>query len=69
MECFYKCEYKDFFIAFCEIADKIKADPFFSHNKNYLFYIKEMRLVAYKQFLESYKSVTIKSMAKSFGVS
>jgi 26S proteasome regulatory subunit N7 len=28
-----------------------------------------MRLVAYKQFLESYKSVTIKSMAHSFGVS
>ena len=28
-----------------------------------------MRLVAYKQFLESYKSVTIKSMAYNFGVS
>jgi 26S proteasome regulatory subunit N7 len=28
-----------------------------------------MRLVAYKQFLESYKSVTMKSMAANFGVS
>ena len=28
-----------------------------------------MRLVAYKQYLESYKSVTIDYMAKAFGVS
>lgn len=28
-----------------------------------------MRLVAYKQFLESYKSVSMKNMATSFGVS
>lgn len=28
-----------------------------------------MRLVAYRQYLESFKSVTIDNMAKSFGVS
>lgn len=28
-----------------------------------------MRIVAYSQFLESYKTVTIDNMAKSFGVS
>ena len=28
-----------------------------------------MRLVAYKQYLESFKSVTINNMAQSFGVS
>ena len=28
-----------------------------------------MRLVAYKQYLESFKSVTINNMATSFGVS
>jgi len=28
-----------------------------------------MRIVAYSQFLESYKTVTIKSMANAFGVS
>ena len=33
------------------------------------FFIKEMRIVAYSQFLESYKTVTIKSMAQAFGVS
>ena len=28
-----------------------------------------MRLVAYRQYLESFKSVTIENMARSFGVS
>lgn len=69
MESFYKCEFKTFFTEFCDIADIIKKDKFFSLNKNYLYYIKEIRLVAYTQFLKSYKSVTIKSMAQSFGVS
>lgn len=69
MESFFKCDYKQFFISFCEIADKIKKDKFLGSNKNHLYYIKEMRLVAYKQFLESYKSVTISSMADKFGVS
>ena len=32
------------------------------------YFEKEMRLVAYKQFLESYKSVTISNMAGAFGV-
>jgi len=69
MESFYKCEYWSFFTAFCEIADKLKKDKFFALNKNYVYYIKEIRLVAYTQFLKSYKSVTTKSMASSFGVS
>ena len=33
------------------------------------YYTKEMRLVAYKQYLESFKSVTIDNMANAFGVS
>ena len=32
-------------------------------------YTKEMHLVAYKQYLESFKSVTIENMASAFGVS
>ena len=32
------------------------------------YYTKEMRLVAYKQYLESFKSVTIDNMASAFGV-
>ncbi len=33
------------------------------------FYMKEMRLTAYRQYLESFKSVTINNMANAFGVS
>ena len=34
-----------------------------------MFYVREMRVLAYSQLLESYRSVTLESMAKSFGVS
>ena len=33
------------------------------------FYAKEMRLVAYRQYLEAFKSVTVDNMAQAFGVS
>lgn len=33
------------------------------------FYVREMRIVAYAQLLESYRSLTISSMAQAFGVS
>lgn len=31
-------------------------------------YVREMRIVAYAQLLESYRSLTITSMAQAFGV-
>ena len=34
-----------------------------------MHYVREMRVLAYSQLLESYRSVTLESMAKSFGVS
>lgn len=67
MESFYNCDYKTFFEAFVEITDAIKADKYLNTHAN--FYIKEMRLVAYRQYLESFKSVTIDNMARAFGVS
>ena len=47
--------------------DKISADKYLSDHKK--FYEKEMRVVIYSQFLESYKTVTLENMASSFGVS
>jgi 26S proteasome regulatory subunit N7 len=67
LESFYNCEYRSFFEAFVEIIDAIKADKYLNTHANY--FIKEMRLVAYRQYLESFKSVTIDNMARSFGVS
>lgn len=33
------------------------------------FYVREMRIIAYSQLLESYRSLTLDSLARSFGVS
>ena len=35
---------------------------------HYRFYVREMRILAYSQLLESYRSLTLSYMAKSFGV-
>ncbi len=66
LEAFYNCDYKTFFEAFVEIIDQVKADKYLNTHANY--FIKEMRLVAYRQYLESFKSVTIENMARAFGV-
>lgn len=67
LESLYNCEYKAFFEAFVEIIEAIKKDVYLGQHANY--FIKEMRLVAYRQYLESFKSVTIENMARAFGVS
>ena len=33
------------------------------------YYIREMRILAYNQLLESYRSLTLESLARSFGMS
>jgi 26S proteasome regulatory subunit N7 len=66
-ESFYNCDYKTFFTAFIEICEQVKENKYLKDHAHY--YTKEMRLVAYKQYLESYKSVTIDNMASAFGVS
>lgn len=63
----YYCEYAKFFEAFAHIIELLKKDRFLGQHMNY--YVKEMRIVAYNQFLESYKSVTMDNMAESFGIS
>merc|ERR1711937_131237 len=63
---FYNCEYRSFFEAFAEILETLSKDVYLKEHVGY--YAKEMRLVAYKQYLESFKSVTIDNMARAFGV-
>jgi 26S proteasome regulatory subunit N7 len=73
---FYNCQYDKFFSALGNVpllkalaaleAD-LKSDRYlFAH---YKFYVREMRITIYNQLLQSYQSLTIESMAKSFGVS
>ena len=67
VESFYNCEYKPFFEAFVGVIRTLKSDQYLKEHVNY--YSKEMRLVAYRQYLEAFKSVTVENMASSFGVS
>jgi len=63
----YSCQYKVLMRSLVDIVDKLKADRFFAPHVRY--YYREMRVLAYTQFLESYRSVTLPSMAHTFGVS
>lgn len=62
----YKCDYKSFFLSLAEIEQYLKGN--FLLNAHYRYYTREMRIKAYAQLLESYRSLTIESMAESFGV-
>lgn len=64
---FYGGSYKEYFEALLAIEPLLLRDRFFAPHIRWLF--RELRLKAYLQFLEAYKSVTIKNMAESFGVS
>ena len=64
---FYDGEYAEFFKELYYIIQILKKDFYLS--KHYNYFINEMRIKVYSQFLQSYKTVTIESMAKVFGVS
>jgi len=63
----YNCDYATFFLAFPSIVDQLSTDRHLVEHVKY--FEREMCVVAYTQFLESYRSVTIASMAAAFGVS
>lgn len=64
---FYEGNYNEFLKEFYAIVQRLKTDFFFS--KHYNFFMNEMRIKVYSQFLQSYKSVTMENMANVFGVS
>lgn len=63
---FYKCHYSTFFTALAHITETLKLDRYWAHHASY--FCREMRVHAYTQFLSSYRSVTLDSMARSFGI-
>jgi 26S proteasome regulatory subunit N7 len=66
MTSLYECSYAEFFVALASVTDSLKTDVYFGAHAG--FYCKEMRVKAYTQMLESYRSVQLQSMATSFGV-
>jgi len=63
---FYESMYKDFFVALADITEELKLDRSLSQHVSY--FSREMRALAYHQYLSSYSSVKLKSMANAFGV-
>ena len=49
------------------VEQALKHDRYLS--PHYRYYAREMRILAYKQLLESYSSLTLDYMSKAFGVS
>jgi 26S proteasome regulatory subunit N7 len=63
----YQCKYAAFFQALSDVSNDIKRNPYIAAHRGW--FMREVRIVAYKQFLEAYRSVTLESMAKTFSVS
>eukprot|EP01125_Pyxidicula_operculata_P010574 TRINITY_DN3478_c1_g1_i2.p1 TRINITY_DN3478_c1_g1~~TRINITY_DN3478_c1_g1_i2.p1 ORF type:complete len:350 (+),score=57.74 TRINITY_DN3478_c1_g1_i2:501-1550(+) len=64
---FYDADYKTFFCSLASITESMKySESLYQHVS---FYAREMRIRAYKQYLQSYRSVQLKSIAQAFGVS
>ncbi|KAL1925364.1 uncharacterized protein VTP21DRAFT_247 [Calcarisporiella thermophila] len=64
----YNCNYAKFFIALADVEQAhLRTSRFlFPHMR---YYVREMRILGYTQLLESYRSLTMESMANAFGVS
>ena len=63
----YDCQYAEFFIRLAEVEKILHEDRYF--HPHYRYYVREMRILAYTQLLESYRSLTLDYMAQAFGVS
>lgn len=61
-----ECNYSEFFSALAGTTEELKRDQWLSTHVK--FFCREMRIRAYAQLLQSYKSVQLKSMAEAFGV-
>ncbi|XP_012258466.1 26S proteasome non-ATPase regulatory subunit 6 [Athalia rosae] len=62
----YNCHYADFFKNLAQVEGLLRRDYLvFPH---YRYYVREMRILAYTQLLESYRSLTLQYMAEAFGV-
>lgn len=67
MESYFYCRYRPMNEHFVPIIDAVRADRYLQRHCRY--FMRTMRLNAYRQFLASYRSVTLDAMASEFGVS
>lgn len=62
----YDCHYSDFFKNLAMVEGLLRRDYLVA--PHYRYYVREMRILAYTQLLESYRSLTLQYMAEAFGV-
>ena len=62
----YECDYKAYLHTLVDLQPHLIANRYLQPHAGYL--LRELHVLAFKQFLDSYQSVTLESMAKSFGV-
>jgi 26S proteasome regulatory subunit N7 len=60
------CDYKSYTRSLPDILDLVAKDRFLAIHTNFIG--RELRVVAYAQFLASYQSVTLSAMCRNFGV-
>lgn len=63
----YECRYGEFFQTLAKVEQEMKTDRLIA--PHFRYYVREMRILAYTQLLESYRSLTLQYMADTFGVS
>jgi 26S proteasome regulatory subunit N7 len=63
----HQCKYREFMTSFPAVGDQVMASAWLAQHHRY--FLREARVAAYAQFLQSYKSVTTASMAAAFAVS
>jgi len=63
----YECQYGEFFQSLMDIEKILLDDRLLS--RHCVYYVRQMRVMAYSQLLESYRSLTLQYMADAFGVS
>ncbi|KAG6831476.1 hypothetical protein H0H92_010385 [Tricholoma furcatifolium] len=64
----YDCHYDKFFIALATLEQTLLL-PSRILSPHARYYVREMRVLAYSQLLESYRSLTLESLSAAFGVS
>mmetsp|Transcript_1302 Transcript_1302/g.2324 ORF Transcript_1302/g.2324 Transcript_1302/m.2324 type:complete len:483 (-) Transcript_1302:213-1661(-) len=62
----YECDYKAYLHTLVDLQPHLIANRYLQPHAGYL--LRELHVLAFQQFLDSYQSVTLESMAKSFGV-
>lgn len=67
LDSLYEFHYADFFKCLADIEQSFLCDRLLAPHASY--YVREMKIIAYAQQLDSYRSLTLQYMANSFGVS